>query len=207
MAPTEKPTIVCLCGSTRFWREFQKASLRETLAGNIVLSIGAASGTDDEHFGNLSREEYDRIKEMLDRLHLRKIDLADEVLVLNVGGYIGDSTSKEIIYAIKSGKLVRWLQMPDDYTLSRLLALGDVDRTPESFYETLEPVEANLAREHDEAIAVAEQMKKFGGSFVQALGELIYRADPINKRIIKREFVQYWNQYLGLARPVQKEEL
>ena len=45
-AETKTPTIVCLCGSTRFWREFQRASLRETLAGKIVLSIGAASGTD-----------------------------------------------------------------------------------------------------------------------------------------------------------------
>ena len=83
---TEKPIIVCLCGSTRFWREFQRASLRETLAGRIVLSIGAASGTDDEHFSNLPRDEYDAIKETLDELHLRKIDLADEVLILNVGG-------------------------------------------------------------------------------------------------------------------------
>jgi hypothetical protein len=207
MTPTEKPTIVCLCGSTRFWREFQKAALSETLTGNIVLSIGAASGTDDEHFGNLPREEYDHIKDMLDRLHLRKIDLADEVLVLNVGGYIGDSTSREIIYAVKSGKKIRWLEQPKDYDIQRLIALGDVDRTPESFYETLEPVEANLAREHDEAIAVAEQMKKFGGSFVQALGEMIFRADAINKRIIKREFAQYWNQYLDIARPLKKEEL
>ncbi len=54
------PTIVCLCGSTRFWRTFQQASLSETMAGKIVLSIGAASGTDDEHFGNLPRDEYDR---------------------------------------------------------------------------------------------------------------------------------------------------
>ena len=74
-----KPTIVCLCGSTRFWRTFQQASLRETLAGKIVLSIGAASGTDDEHFGNLPPEEYHRVKAQLDELHLRKIDLADEV--------------------------------------------------------------------------------------------------------------------------------
>jgi hypothetical protein len=61
-----QPTIVCLCGSTRFWRLFQQAGLRETMAGRIVLSIGAASGTDDEHFGNLPQAEYDRIKEMLD---------------------------------------------------------------------------------------------------------------------------------------------
>ncbi len=108
--PTERPRIVCLCGSTRFWREFQRASLAETLAGKIVLSIGAASGTDDEHFGNLPREEYERVKAMLDELHLRKIDLADEVLVLNVGGYIGESTRRELAYARSLGKPVRWLE-------------------------------------------------------------------------------------------------
>ena len=105
-----KPVIVCLCGSTRFWREFQAASLRETLAGKIVLSIGAATGTDDEHFGNLPKEEYDRVKAMLDELHLRKIDLADEILVLNVGGYIGESTARECCYASNQKKYIRLLE-------------------------------------------------------------------------------------------------
>lgn len=105
-----RPTIVCLCGSTRFWREFQAAGLRETMAGNIVLSIGAASGTDDEHFGNLPRDEYDRIKTMLDELHMRKIDLCDEVLILNLGGYIGESTARELAYAQSLGRRVRFLE-------------------------------------------------------------------------------------------------
>lgn len=104
------PTIVCLCGSTRFWRAFQQAGLSETMAGRIVLSIGAASGTDDEHFGNLPREEYDRIKTMLDQLHMRKIDLCDEVLILNCDGYIGESTARELAYARKLGKVVRFLE-------------------------------------------------------------------------------------------------
>lgn len=104
------PTIVCLCGSTRFWRVFQKASLAETLDGKIVLSIGAASGTDDDHFGNLSREKYDQVKAELDELHLRKIDLADEVLILNVRGYIGESTQNELDYARQQGKKIRFLE-------------------------------------------------------------------------------------------------
>jgi hypothetical protein len=106
----ERPKVVCLCGSTRFWREFQRAGLAETLAGKIVLSIGAASGTDDEHFGNLTAAEYDRVKADLDELHFRKIDMADEILVLNVGGYIGDSTRREVIYAVSNNKPVRWLE-------------------------------------------------------------------------------------------------
>lgn len=115
---SDRPTIVCLCGSTRFWRVFQQAGLRETMAGRIVLSIGAASGTDDEHFGNLPREEYDRIKTMLDDLHLRKIEMADEVLILNQDGYIGESTTRELRHAIALGKRVRW---------------WDDDRIPEAF--------------------------------------------------------------------------
>lgn len=111
-SPEDFPTIVVLCGSTRFWRQFQKSSLEETLAGKIVLSIGAASGTDDEHFGNLPPEEYKRVKTMLDALHLRKIDLADEVLILNVGGYIGQSTQRELEYARSNGKYIRFLEEP-----------------------------------------------------------------------------------------------
>ena len=80
------------------------------MAGKIVLSIGAATGTDDDHFGNLSKAEYDRVKSMLDLLHLRKIDLANEILVLNVGGYIGESTARECCYASDHGKPIRMLE-------------------------------------------------------------------------------------------------
>lgn len=113
--PTEQPRIVCLCGSTRFWRTFQRASLAETMAGRIVLSIGAASGTDDEHFGNLPKEEYDRIKTRLDTLHLHKIALATEVLILNEDDYIGASTRRELEYARRLGKLVRWWVYPSQH--------------------------------------------------------------------------------------------
>lgn len=107
-ATPARPTIVCLCGSTRFWRTFQEAGLQETMAGRIVLSIGAASGTDDQHFGNLPRAEYDAIKEMLDQLHLRKIEMADEVMILNCDGYIGESTSRELAHARNLGKVIRF---------------------------------------------------------------------------------------------------
>ena len=80
------------------------------MAGRIVLSIGAASGTDDEHFGHLPQAEYERIKAMLEDLHLRKIDLADEVLILNVGGHIGESTARELAYARAHCKRIRFLE-------------------------------------------------------------------------------------------------
>lgn len=104
----ERPRIVCLCGSTRFMAAFQSANLRETLAGKIVLSIGCntKSDTDLMAAGQLT----DELKQRLDQLHLRKIDLADEVLVLNVGGYIGESTRREIAYATEEGKPIKYLE-------------------------------------------------------------------------------------------------
>ena len=46
---------------------------------------------------------------MLDDMHLRKIDLADEIFVVNPGGYIGSSTRREIDYAQSTGKDVRYI--------------------------------------------------------------------------------------------------
>lgn len=106
------PTIVCLCGSTRFGDTFAEANLKETLAGKIVLSIGVNTKSDDDLFGDLSQQEFDDIKAMLDELHLRKIDLAHEVFILNVSGYVGESTRREYEYAKEQGKLIRWWE-PD----------------------------------------------------------------------------------------------
>jgi hypothetical protein len=106
-----KPRIVCLCGSTRFYESFVEANFRETMAGNIVLSVGFFLHRPEmmqihgETVG-ITPEE----KVMLDELHLRKIDLADEVLILNAGGYIGESTRRELAYAQTAGKLIRFLE-------------------------------------------------------------------------------------------------
>jgi hypothetical protein len=105
-----KPTIVCLCGSTRFGDAFAKANLDETLAGRIVLTIGCSMKSDAELFAHYSEVEKGRVKTDLDELHWRKIDLADEVLILNVGGYIGESTRGEIKYALTNGKKIRYLE-------------------------------------------------------------------------------------------------
>lgn len=98
-----KPKIVCLCGSGRFRKAYEKAEFAETLLGKIVLTIGC--NTHD-----IARtEELKHHKPMLDDLHLRKIDLADEVLILDVDGYIGESTRAEIEYAKGFGKRIRYL--------------------------------------------------------------------------------------------------
>ena len=101
-----RPKIVCLCGSTRFMEAFQKANREESLKGNIVLTVEivAYDGATDPQRAN--PEE----KRILDELHLRKIELADEILVLNVGGYIGESTKREIEHAKSLGKRIRWLE-------------------------------------------------------------------------------------------------
>ena len=98
------PRIICLCGSTRFMEAFQQANLQETLRGNIVLSVGCNTKS-DQGIGIT-----DETKAMLDELHKRKIDLADEIFVLNVGGYIGASTKSEVDYAIAHNKPVRYLE-------------------------------------------------------------------------------------------------
>ena len=102
----ERPTIVCLCGSTRLSGAFRDAMLKETLAGHIVLTVGCMTHSDAE-LGAIITED---VKTALDDLHKRKIDLCDEILVLNVGGYIGDSTRSEVAYAKDHGKPVRWLE-------------------------------------------------------------------------------------------------
>lgn len=104
------PTIVCLCGSTQFGAAFHDANLRETLAGRIVLTIGCDMRADAEIFAGISEDELNAIKRGLDALHFRKIDLADEVLILNVNGYVGESTRRELQYARHLNKRVRWLE-------------------------------------------------------------------------------------------------
>jgi hypothetical protein len=107
-----RPHIVCLCGSTRFSQAFREATLRETLAGHIVLSIGCDMRSDTAVFAGLTPAELAQVKARLDALHKEKIKLADSVLILNVGGYIGESTRSELDYARRLGKPVRFLCDP-----------------------------------------------------------------------------------------------
>jgi len=89
----ERPTIICLCGSTRFGEAFQDANLRFTLAGMIVLSIGCDMRSDAEIFGDATEDALALIKAGLDALHKRKIDLCDEVFVLDLAaGALADVT-------------------------------------------------------------------------------------------------------------------
>lgn len=99
-----KYKVITLCGSTKFKEQYIETQKRLTLEGNIVISVGL--------FGNSGDDEVwtEGTKDMLDDMHLRKIDMADEVFVINVGGYIGESTKREIAYAKENGKVVRFLE-------------------------------------------------------------------------------------------------
>lgn len=107
----EKYPVITLCGSTRFKEEFMMAQKRLTLEGNIVISVGLFGHSGDEEvWDGMDEGTLSKTKEMLDDMHKRKIDMADEIFVINVGGYIGDSTRSEIDYAIEHGKKVRYLE-------------------------------------------------------------------------------------------------
>lgn len=103
--------VITLCGSTRFKDEFLQAQKDLTLQGNIVISVGLfGHAGDSEVWENMNEGTLTKTKEMLDDMHKRKIDMADEIFVINVGGYIGDSTRSEIEYAKEHGKIVRYLE-------------------------------------------------------------------------------------------------
>ena len=98
--------VITLCGSTRFKEQFLEAQKRLTLEGNIVISVGLFGHSGDDEVWTPGT------KEMLDNMHKRKIDMADAIYVINVGGYIGSSTRSEIEYAEKHGKTIMYIEKP-----------------------------------------------------------------------------------------------
>lgn len=94
--------VITLCGSTKFKKEFEETQKRLTLEGNVVISVGLFGHSGDDEVWT------DNKKEMLDNMHRQKIDMADEIFVIDVDGYIGESTKAEIDYAISKGKPVKY---------------------------------------------------------------------------------------------------
>ena len=99
-----KYKVITLCGSTRFKDAFLETQKRLTLDGNIVISVGLFGHSGDDEVWT------EGTKEMLDDMHRAKIDMADEIFVINVNGYIGSSTRSEIEYAKANGKQIRYLE-------------------------------------------------------------------------------------------------
>jgi len=108
---SERPEIVCICGSARFAAEMRAMNRQLTFAGIIVLAPAEAEAGE-----RVTAEQ----KVVLDALHLRKIDLADRVVVLSPDGYIGTSVQQEIDYAIAAGKPVSFI---------RAVSVGEPGRT------------------------------------------------------------------------------
>lgn len=101
----KKYNIITLCGSTRFKNEFLEVQKKLTLEGNIVISLGVFNHSGDK----ITDEQRKQFVEM----HKQKIDMSDEIFVINVGGYIGESTRSEIEYAKKHGKKISYLENPE----------------------------------------------------------------------------------------------
>ena len=99
-----KYKVITLCGSTKFKYDFMREQKRLTLEGNIVISVGLFGHAGDNEVLDHS------VKEMLDDMHKRKIDMADEIFVINKNGYIGSSTKSEIQYAIDLRKPVKYME-------------------------------------------------------------------------------------------------
>jgi len=126
--------VITLCGSTKFKDEFLKVQKDLTLKGNIVISVGLFGHSgDNEVWENMDEGTLTKTKEMLDDMHKRKIDMADEIFVINVNGYIGESTKSEIEYAILTGKIVNYLEPIDiqldkpEKTIRKILTKNKID--------------------------------------------------------------------------------
>lgn len=117
-----KYKVITLCGSTKFKDEFMTIQKKLTLDGNIVISVGLFGHSGDDEAWT------DGMKEMLDDMHRRKIDMADEIFVINVGGYIGRSTISEIEYAKSKGLPIRYYEnMLDDPQLCDICYLHHIN--------------------------------------------------------------------------------
>lgn len=105
--------VITLCGSTRFKDAFMEVQKQLTLDGNIVISVGLFGHSgDNEVWEGMDEDTLTKTKLMLDDMHKRKIDMSDGIYVINVGGYIGDSTRSEIEYAKRTGKDIQYLEEP-----------------------------------------------------------------------------------------------
>ena len=106
-----KYKVITLCGSTKFKEQFLRIQKELTLKGNIVISVGLFGHSgDNEVWENMDEGTLTKTKAMLDDMHKRKIDMADEIFVINVSGYIGESTKSEIEYAKSKGKAIVYLE-------------------------------------------------------------------------------------------------
>ena len=99
----DKYPVVTLCGSTRFKEDFERVQKELTLSGYIVIPLAIYSQYDET-------ELTDEQKQMLIEMQYRKIDISDEIYVINKYGYIGSDTMKEIEYAESRHRRIRYME-------------------------------------------------------------------------------------------------
>lgn len=102
-----KYKVICLCGSTKHKQDFERVNADLTLAGNVVLSVGYFHHVDKRDI------DIDKAKIVLDDIHKQKIDMSDEVFIVNPDNYIGESTKSEIRYALAKGKVIKSMRPID----------------------------------------------------------------------------------------------
>ena len=117
--------IICLCGSTKFKKEFNAINYVLTLKDYIVLSVGSFLHSDND---SIIKNDIQKHKDQLDRLHMEKIDLADSVFIIDVNRYLGDSTKMEIKYAEKKNKKFYWFSREAFADGNILFNADDIDR-------------------------------------------------------------------------------
>ena len=177
--------VITLCGSTRFKEEFLEAQKRLTLEGNIVISVGLFGHSGDDVVWT------EGVKDMLDRQHLAKIDLADEIFVINVGGYIGDSTRREIAYAEFKGKSISYLEECKKTSIydnsNAVVELHDFDEKREALVAEYNACKGPWPYQWDNAdVVVCGILQRFGRTTCDFYDlKYLYEADSISEIRIK----------------------
>lgn len=145
-----KYKVITLCGNAKFKKEFQEIQKKLTLEGNIVISVGLfGHAGDSEVWENQNESTLNDTKKMLDDMHKRKIDMADEIYVIDVGAYIDESTKSEINYAQRHNKPVRYYSQEN---------VSDVHRY--AFQKLTPTVNADLATYEDALKYVFDEQNK-----------------------------------------------
>lgn len=94
--------IITICGSSKFKEEILRIDAKLSLEGNIVISLGCFGHADEL---NLTRKQ----EAILERVHQEKMNMSDEIFVVNKDGYIGEHTERDIEYAKSRGLKIRYL--------------------------------------------------------------------------------------------------
>ena len=159
-----KYKIITLCGSFKFKEDFLAVQKRLTLEGNIVLTPNFLV------FGDLTADT----KQMLDDMHKRKIDISDEIFVINKNGYIGSSTKSEIEYAIKTNKKVNYLEpLTNEIELKQTIETKDLClkqakvEDADKFYENYISKRKNLEFSDWGEFSSADEFRKYFKDYIE----------------------------------------